>query len=58
VTRKPIAQNAVFYDDLDILSDRNPKESLYLIYLDPPFDSVRSCNVLFRDESGLTGGKP
>jgi len=27
-------------------------ESVDLIYLDPPFNSNRSYNVLFRDESG------
>jgi site-specific DNA-methyltransferase (adenine-specific) len=29
-----------------------PEESVDLIYLDPPFNSNRSCNVLFKEESG------
>jgi site-specific DNA-methyltransferase (adenine-specific) len=29
-----------------------PDESIDLVYLDPPFNSNRSYNVLFKDESG------
>jgi site-specific DNA-methyltransferase (adenine-specific) len=50
---KPIAKNTLFYgDNLDILRDYIPDESVDLIYLDPPFNSNRSYNVLFKDESG------
>jgi site-specific DNA-methyltransferase (adenine-specific) len=50
---KPITKNTLFYgDNLDILRDYVPDESVDLIYLDPPFNSNRSYNVLFRDESG------
>ncbi|MEA1959473.1 MAG: DNA methyltransferase [Chloroflexota bacterium] len=50
---KPITQNTLFYgDNLPILRDHIPSESIDLIYLDPPFNSSRSYNVLFADESG------
>jgi site-specific DNA-methyltransferase (adenine-specific) len=43
----------LFYgDNLPILRDHIPDESVDLVYLDPPFNSNRSYNVLFRDESG------
>ncbi len=46
-------QNTLFYgDNLKILRDYIPDESVDLIYLDPPFNSNRSYNVLFKDESG------
>jgi site-specific DNA-methyltransferase (adenine-specific) len=48
-------QNTLFYgDNLDILRSREyfPNESVDLIYLDPPFNSARTYNVLFKDESG------
>lgn len=50
---KPITENTLFYgDNLPILRDYIPDESIDLIYLDPPFNSNRSYNVLFKDESG------
>lgn len=53
MTPKPITQNTLFYgDNLSILRDYIPDESIDLIYLDPPFNSNRSYNVLFKDESG------
>jgi site-specific DNA-methyltransferase (adenine-specific) len=48
--------NTLFYgDNLDILRNRDyfPTACVDLIYLDPPFNSNRSYNVLFKDESGL-----
>ena len=52
---KPIAKNTLFYgDNLPILRDYIPEECIDLIYLDPPFNSNRSYNVLFKDESGLS----
>jgi DNA modification methylase len=51
---QPITQNTLFYgDNLKILRDYIPSESVDLIYLDPPFNSSRSYNVLFKDESGI-----
>ena len=47
--------NVLYYgDNLDILRNRQhfPDESVDLIYLDPPFNSSRSYNVLFRESSG------
>ncbi len=47
--------NTLFYgDNLTLLRDRDhfPDRSVDLVYLDPPFNSNRSYNVLFRDESG------
>src|SRR5690554_5816227 len=49
-------QKTLYYgDNLDILRDRDyfPNACVDLIYLDPPFNSNRSYNVLFKDESGL-----
>jgi site-specific DNA-methyltransferase (adenine-specific) len=45
--------NTLYYgDNLNILRDYIPSDSVDLIYLDPPFNSNRTYNVLFRDESG------
>jgi site-specific DNA-methyltransferase (adenine-specific) len=45
--------NTLYYgDNLTILRDHIKSESIDLIYLDPPFNSNRSYNVLFKDESG------
>jgi len=50
---KPITRNTLFYgDNLDILREYVMDESVDLIYLDPPFNSSRNYNVLFRDEKG------
>ena len=47
------AENALFYgDNLDILRQHISDESVDLIYLDPPFNSNRSYNVLFKTRSG------
>ncbi|PJF30179.1 MAG: site-specific DNA-methyltransferase, partial [Phototrophicales bacterium] len=47
--------NMLYYgDNLEILRNRTyfPDECVDLIYLDPPFNSARTYNVLFKDESG------
>lgn len=45
--------NTLYYgDNLKVLREYIKDESVDLIYLDPPFNSNRSYNVLFRDESG------
>ena len=50
---RPITENTLFYgDNLNILRQYIPDESVDLIYLDPPFNSSRNYNVLFKDESG------
>ena len=50
---KPITRNTLFYgDNLPILRDHLADESVDLIYLDPPFNSNRSYNVLFKNEKG------
>jgi site-specific DNA-methyltransferase (adenine-specific) len=50
---KPITENTLFYgDNLPILREYIPDESVDLIYLDPPFNSNRTYNVLFKQESG------
>ena len=50
---RPIANNTLFYgDNLAILREHAMTESVNLVYLDPPFNSNRNYNVLFRDESG------
>src|SRR5436305_1342152 len=50
---KPITKNTLFYgDNLIILREHIPDESVDLIYLDPPFNSSRNYNVLFKDEHG------
>jgi site-specific DNA-methyltransferase (adenine-specific) len=46
-------ENTLYYgDNLDILRQYIKSESVDLVYLDPPFNSSRSYNVLFKDESG------
>jgi DNA modification methylase len=45
--------NTLYYgDNLKVLREHIPDESVDLIYLDPPFNSSRNYNVLFKDESG------
>ena len=49
----PIEKNTLFYgDNLAILREYIADESIDLIYLDPPFNSKRTYNVLFKNESG------
>lgn len=53
MAKSPLNQNTLFYgDNLDILREYIPDESIDLIYLDPPFNSQRTYNVLFKYESG------
>ncbi len=45
--------NRLYYgDNLDILREHLADESVDLIYLDPPFNSNASYNILFRSPSG------
>lgn len=50
----PAANKLYYGDNLDILRNRTyfPDACVDLIYLDPPFNSNRNYNVLFKDESG------
>src|SRR6266700_8428513 len=51
---KPITENTLFYgDNLFILREHLASESVNLVYLDPPFNSSRNYNVLFKDEKGV-----
>jgi len=47
--------NTLYYgDNLRVLREYIKDESIDLIYLDPPFNSKKTYNVLFKDESGLS----
>jgi DNA modification methylase len=47
--------NTLYYgDNLKILREYIADESIDLIYLDPPFNSNRDYNVIFRETNGLT----
>ena len=48
----PMPNTLYFGDNLDILREHVPDESVDLIYLDPPFNSNATYNVLFREASG------
>jgi len=41
-----------FGDNLSVLREHIPDESVDLIYLDPPSNSNATCNVLFKERSG------
>jgi len=42
--------NVLYYgDNLDILRNHIPDESIDLIYLDPPFNSKRDYNIIFKE---------
>lgn len=46
-------KNALYYgDNLHVLREHVPSESVDLIYLDPPFNSQASYNVLFHAPTG------
>ncbi|MDW8320041.1 MAG: DNA methyltransferase [Armatimonadota bacterium] len=45
--------NTLYYgDNLDILRKHLQEESVDLVYLDPPFNSNRDYNLLFKEQSG------
>jgi len=53
---KPITENTLFYsNNLFILREHIPSESVDQIYLDPPFNSSRNFNMLFKDETCTEG---
>jgi len=46
-----MADNKLYYgDNLHILRQYIPDESVDLVYLDPPFNSNQNYNVLFKEE--------
>ncbi|MGI8477518.1 MAG: DNA methyltransferase [Thermomicrobiales bacterium] len=48
-----MSANKLYYgDNLDILCHHIPTASVDLVYLDPPFNSNRDYNVLFKEKSG------
>ena len=45
--------NQLYYgDNLDVLRQHVPDESVDLVYLDPPFNSNANYNVLFAERDG------
>ncbi len=51
---QPITQNTLFYDDnLNILREYIPDESVDLIYLDPLSNFIPKCNVQFSKKKGV-----
>jgi site-specific DNA-methyltransferase (adenine-specific) len=49
---KPITDNTLFYgNNLSILREHIPTESVDLVYLDPPFNSKRFYNALPKDKT-------
>ncbi|WP_101255012.1 DNA methyltransferase [Streptomyces barkulensis] len=52
-TTQETALNQLYYgDNLDLLRQHIPTGSVDLVYLDPPFNSKRSYNILFKEKSG------
>ena len=48
-----IMPNTLYYgDNLQVMRDHIPDESVDLVYLDPPFNSNASYNVLFKERTG------
>lgn len=41
-----------FGDNLEVLRDKIPDSSVDLVYLDPPFNSKATYNVLFKEAEG------
>ena len=52
VSQTPPKNQLYFGDNLDILRNHVEDASVDLIYLDPPFNSKASYNVLFQEKSG------
>ena len=51
----PLHPNSLFYgDNLEVLRNREdfPPESIDLVYLDPPFNSKRDYNVIYKTPAG------
>lgn len=54
MSQQAITQNTLFYgDNLPVMREYIADASVDLVYLDPPFNSNRNYNVLFKDEKGI-----
>ena len=54
-----LTTNVLYYGDhLDILRRSKPDASVDLVSIDPPFNSNRDDNVMFREESGKATPMP
>jgi len=48
-----LMENTLYYgDNLDILRRYIPDNSIHLVYLDPPFKSDQSYNILYKEKNG------
>jgi adenine specific DNA methylase Mod len=48
-----LATNTLYYgDNLEILRKHIPEDSIDLIYLDPPFNSKATYNILYKEQTG------
>ncbi len=53
LTTDPAQKNKLYYgDNLQVLREYIPSQSVDLIYLDPPFNSRQDYNVLFAEKDG------
>ena len=52
MAQNPMRNTLYYGDNLDVLRQHVPDESVGLVYLDPPFNSNASYNVLFKERSG------
>ena len=47
--------NVLYYgDNLEILRNHIPTESIDLIYIDPPFNSNQAYNIIFNEPNGTS----
>ncbi len=47
--------NKLFYgDNLEVLREHIADASVDLVYLDPPFNSKRAYNIIFKDDDEAT----
>ncbi len=52
--KESVVKNLLYYgDNLDVLKRHIKDEFVDLVYLDPPFNSNRNYNVLFKEQSGV-----
>ena len=48
-----MAENKLYYgDNLDVMRHHLDNEAFDLVYLDPPFKSSKSYNILFKEQNG------